>query len=91
MKQQFRIAPLIVEVESLTKVKISHLIKTHLPDVRVMNIQANRSNSFTLYANDVKSFNQLLVELLKVIQTNEKKCSSVYISRSIQRIMENNK
>ncbi|CAF1373155.1 unnamed protein product [Rotaria sordida] len=54
MKQQFRIAPLIVEVESLTKVKLSHLIKTHLPDVRVMNIQANRSNSFTLYANDVK-------------------------------------
>ncbi|CAF1446819.1 unnamed protein product, partial [Rotaria sordida] len=91
MKQQFKIAPLIVEVESLTKVKISHLIKTHLPDVRIMNIQANRSNSFTLYANDVKSFNQLLVELPKVIQTNEKKCSSVYIPRSIQRIMENNK
>ncbi|CAF1323168.1 unnamed protein product [Rotaria sordida] len=91
MKEQFRIAPLIVEVESLTKIKLSHLIKTHLPDVRVMNIQANRSNSFTLYANDVKSFNQLLVELPNVIQTNEKKCSSVYIPRSIKRIMENNK
>ncbi|CAF3281340.1 unnamed protein product [Rotaria sp. Silwood2] len=91
MKQQFRIAPLIVEVDSLTKVKISHLIKTHLPDVRVMNIQANRANSYTLYSYDVKSFNQLLIELPKVIQTYEKKYSSVYIPRSIQRIMENNK
>ncbi|CAF2000809.1 unnamed protein product [Rotaria magnacalcarata] len=91
MKQQFRIAPLIIEVESLTKVKLNNLIKTYLPDVRVMNIQTNRLNSFTLYANDVKSFNQLWIELPKVIQLNEKKVSTVYIPRSIQRIMENNK
>jgi hypothetical protein len=70
---------------------MSHLIKTHLPDVNVLNIQANRSNTFTLYGNDVKSFKRLLDELSTIIQTNENKCSSVYIPRSIQRIMESNK
>ncbi|CAF4844888.1 unnamed protein product, partial [Rotaria socialis] len=91
MQSEFRIAPLIVEVQSLTKVKISQLIKTHLPDVIVLNIQVNRPNTYTLYSNDVKSFNRLLNELSSIIQINEKQCSSVFIPRSIQRIMENNK
>ncbi|CAF3603884.1 unnamed protein product [Rotaria socialis] len=91
IQSEFRIAPLIVEVESLTKVKIRQLIKTHLPGVIVLNIQVNRPNTYTLYSNDVKSFNRLLNELSSIIQINEKQCSSVYILRSIQRIMENNK
>ncbi|CAF3355383.1 unnamed protein product [Rotaria socialis] len=33
------IAPLILEADSLTKIKINHLIKNHLPDVKVSNIQ----------------------------------------------------
>ena len=37
-KPEFRTVPLIVEIESLTKVQKSHLIKAHLPDVKVLNI-----------------------------------------------------
>jgi hypothetical protein len=90
-KPNYEIAPLIVETESLTKVKLSYLIKNHMPEVNISNIQLNRPNTFTLYANDVKSFNQLLNELPTVIQTNENQRCVVYIPRSIQRIFENNK
>ncbi|CAF1296399.1 unnamed protein product [Rotaria sp. Silwood1] len=91
IKFEFGIAPLILEAKSLTKVKINQLIKNHLPDVKVSNIQVNRPNTFTLYANDVKSFNRLLNDLTSIIQDNDKQCSSIYIPRSIQRILENNK
>ena len=46
MTPEFRIAPLIVEAESLTKVKINQLIKNYLLDVQVSNIQINRLNTF---------------------------------------------
>jgi hypothetical protein len=91
IKPNFEVAPLIVEVESLTKVELNFLIKNHLPDVKVSNIQANRLNAFTLYTNDVKSLNQLLNELSMIIQINENQRSVIYIPRSIQKIMENNK
>lgn len=91
IKNNFEVAPLIVEAESLTKVKLNLLIKNHFPDVKVSNIQANRPNVFTIYSKDVKSFNQLLNELTPIIQTNENQRSAVYIPRTIQRIMENNK
>lgn len=91
IKTNFEIAPLIVEAELLTKVKLNLLIKNHLPDVKILNIKANRPNVFTIYPKDVKSFNQLLNELSTTIQTNENQHSAVYIPRSIQRIMENNK
>jgi hypothetical protein len=91
IKNSFEVAPLIVEVESFTKVRLNLLIKNHLPDVKVSNIQVNRPNGFTIYPKDVKSFNQLLNELSTIIKTKENQPSVVYIPRSIQRIMENNK
>ncbi|CAF4511904.1 unnamed protein product, partial [Rotaria magnacalcarata] len=39
MKAEFRIASLIIEVEFLKKVNMSHLIKAHLPEVKTLNIQ----------------------------------------------------
>jgi hypothetical protein len=88
---EFGIAPLILEVESLTKVKLSHLIKNNLPGVQVTNIYANKTNSFTIYAKDVKSFNRILNDLTTVIHASENRISTIYIPRSIQRILENNK
>ncbi|CAF2142767.1 unnamed protein product [Rotaria magnacalcarata] len=52
------------------------------------NIQKNHSNTFTLYANDVKSFSRLLNELSSVIYKNEQHQSTIYISHSIQRVID---
>ena len=90
-KSNFAVAPLIEEVQSLTKVKLNYIIKNHLSDVKISNIQSNRSNSFTIYAADVKSFNRILNDLSLTIQTIENLNAVVYVPRSIQRILENNK
>lgn len=91
MKQRFEIAPLILETENLTKVQLNKLIKNHLPEVKISNIQANQQKSFTLYSMDVKSFNRLLNDVTAIIQTNTNKQAVIYIPKSIQRILDNNK
>ncbi|CAF0736271.1 unnamed protein product [Adineta steineri] len=91
MKQRFEIAPLIVESENLTKVQLNKLIKDHLPEVKISNIQQSRQKSFTLYSIDVKSFNCLLNDLTAIIQTNTNQQVVIYIPKSIQRILDNNK
>ena len=88
---EFGICPLRLEVESLTKVKLSHLIENKLLEVQVTNIHADKTNFFTIYVNDVKSFNQILNDLTLIIQPSENRTSTIYIPRSIQRILENNK
>ncbi|CAF2792908.1 unnamed protein product [Rotaria sp. Silwood2] len=90
-KPSFAVAPLIVETESLTKVKLNFIIKNYLSDVKISDIQTNRPNSFTLYPEDVKSFNRILNDLSSTIQAKENQRVVVYIPRSIQRILENNK
>jgi hypothetical protein len=77
VKPEFGIAPLILEDETLTKIKINDLIKKHLSSVKVLNIHVNRSKSFTLYASDVNSFNRLLNESASIIQTEENLTSSI--------------
>ncbi|CAF1250562.1 unnamed protein product [Didymodactylos carnosus] len=55
---------------------------------RVSDIQANRSDTFTLQASDVKSFNRLLNDLSTYLNGNGQQQTVVYIPRSIQRILE---
>ncbi|CAF1292757.1 unnamed protein product [Didymodactylos carnosus] len=57
----------------------------------VSDIQANRSGIFTLPASDVKSFNRLLNDLSKHINSNRQQQMVVYIPRSIQGILETDK
>jgi hypothetical protein len=90
-KPRFEIAPLILESENLTKVKLNKLIKNYLPEVKISNIQENRQKSFTLFPSDVKSFNCLLNDLTVIIQTNTNQQAIIYIPKTIQRILENNK
>ncbi|CAF2981062.1 unnamed protein product [Rotaria sp. Silwood2] len=71
IKLKFEVTPLIVETDSITKVKLNHIIKNYLADVKISNIQNNRPNSFILYPNDVKSFNKIPNDLSLIIQTNE--------------------
>ncbi|CAF3235577.1 unnamed protein product [Rotaria sp. Silwood2] len=52
IKLKFEVTPLIVETDSITKVKLNHIIKNYLADVKISNIQNNRPNSFILYPND---------------------------------------
>ncbi|CAF4070041.1 unnamed protein product [Rotaria sp. Silwood1] len=91
IKPRFEIAPLILESVNLTKVQLNKLIKNHLPEVKISNIQENRQKSFTLYPTDVKSFNCLLNDLTVIIQTNTNQQAIIYIPKTIQRILENNK
>ncbi|CAF3730539.1 unnamed protein product [Rotaria socialis] len=65
------IAPLILEGGKLAKMKVSDLIKKHLKDIRVNNIQLSRTGMFTLYASDVSSFNRLLNEFTVILATND--------------------
>jgi hypothetical protein len=90
-KPRFEIAPLILESENLTKVQLNKLIKNYLPEVKISNIQENRQKSFTLFPSDVKSFNCLLNDLTVIIQTNTNQQAIIYIPKTIQRILENNK
>ncbi|CAM4989004.1 unnamed protein product, partial [Rotaria socialis] len=65
------IAPLILEGGKLAKMKVSDLIKKHLKDIRVNDIQLSRTGMFTLYASDVSSFNRLLNEFTVILATND--------------------
>ncbi|CAF1474380.1 unnamed protein product [Adineta steineri] len=56
-KSSFVVAPLIVETESPTKVKLNLIIKNYLSDVKIADIQTNRPNSFILYPEDLKTSN----------------------------------
>ncbi|CAF4171465.1 unnamed protein product [Rotaria magnacalcarata] len=64
------IAPLILEGAKLTKMQVSDLIKKHLQDIRVNDIQLSRTGIFTLYASDVSSFNRILNEFTAILATN---------------------
>ena len=88
----FSISPLILEgVKTTTKVELNSILKTHFSDVKVSDIQANRSGTFTLQASDVKSFNRLLNDLSTHLNSNGQQQTVVYIPRSIQRILETDK
>lgn len=91
LKSSFEITPLIVETDSITKVKLNHIIKNYMTDIKISNIQSNRPNSYILYPDDIKSFNTILNDLSSIIQTKENQHAVVYIPRSIQRVIEKNK
>jgi hypothetical protein len=85
------IPPLLLEGVNLNKMQVSDLIKQHLKDTRVLDIQLNRSGMFTLYAGDASSFNHILDEFAAILATHGQSSAKVYVPRSIQRIQDTEK
>jgi len=88
---KFTIAPLIVEGVKLNKLELNDIIKQHMKDIKLSNIQLSRSGMFTLYATDVKSFNRILNDFASILATNGQAGAKVYVPRSIQRIKDTEK
>lgn len=91
IQPKFTIAPLILENTKLNKMQLNDMIKQHLSDIKLNDIQLNRAGTFTLYAYDVKSFNRLLNDLPKLLTTNNAPTPKLFVPRSIQRIKDTEK
>ncbi|CAF4729434.1 unnamed protein product [Rotaria sp. Silwood2] len=90
-QSNFSIAPLILEGVKLNKLQLNDVIKQHLKDLRISDIQLSRAGNFTIYAIDVNSFNRLLNELTPILATNGQGTAKIYVPRSIQRIKDTEK
>ena len=84
---QFGIAPLILEGAKLNKLQLNDLLKIHLAEVKLNNIQLARNGNFTIYANDVKSFNQLLNDLSTTLTSNGSPSTKVKSIISIKALL----
>jgi hypothetical protein len=71
--------------------QLNDLIKQHLNDVKIHDIQLSRSGSFTLYASDVSSLNRLLNDFTSILTVNGQQAAKLYVPRSIQRIKDTEK
>ena len=87
-KRNFSIAPLILEGVNLNKLQLNDIIKQQLDGVKIADIQLGRTGIFTLYANDVQSFNRLLNELTSILSSKGEKAAKIFVPRSIQRIKD---
>ena len=85
---KFTIAPLILDGVKVNKLQLNDLLKQHLNDVKVNDIQLSRSGSFTLYASDVSSFNRLLNDFTTILSANGHPDAKLFVPRSIQRIKD---
>ncbi|CAF1132445.1 unnamed protein product [Didymodactylos carnosus] len=85
-----KLAPLILQGAQLDRYDLNKIIKTHLPTVRLTDIQCNKNGTITMFAADVKSFNDILLELPKQKFGNATNVK-VFIPRTIQRVMDTEK
>ncbi|CAF1600955.1 unnamed protein product [Didymodactylos carnosus] len=85
-----KLAPLILQGAQLGRYDLNKIIKTHLPAVRLTDIQCNKNGTITMFAADVKSFNDILLELPKQKFGNATNVK-VFIPRTIQRVMDTEK
>jgi hypothetical protein len=66
------IAPLILEgAKAMTKVKSNRILERQFAAVKVLDIQVDRSGTFTIYTGDIISFNNLLNDLSSYRNENE--------------------
>ncbi|CAF2105467.1 unnamed protein product [Rotaria magnacalcarata] len=72
----------------ISKLQLDDLLKQHLNDIKIRDIQLSRSGSFTLYASDVSSFNRLLNEFTIILAANGQQEAKIFVPRSIQRIKD---
>jgi len=70
----------------LNKLQLNDLLKQHLKDIKVHDIQLSRSGIFTIYASDVNPFNRILNEFTSILAANDQALAIIYVPRSIQQI-----
>lgn len=87
-QSNFSIAPLILEGIKVGKLELNDLLKQHMPEVKINDIQLSRTGTFTLFCIDVNSFNKALNELPTVLITKGHSNAKVFVPRSIQRIKD---
>ena len=87
-QSKFQIAPLVLEGVQLNKMQLNDIIKQHLKEIRISDIQLSRAGIFTLYATDVSSFNRLLNEFTLILATIGQGAAKIFVPRSIQRIKD---
>ena len=87
----FSIAPLILEGVTVNKLQLNDLLKQHLNDVKVNDIQLSRAGAFALYASDVSSFNRLLNDFTSIVSVNCHPGAKIFVPRSIQRVKDTEK
>ncbi|CAF0956254.1 unnamed protein product [Didymodactylos carnosus] len=90
-QSKFNVAPLILEGVKVNKLQLNDLLKRHLNDVKVNDIQLSRSGAFTLNASNVSLFNRLLNDFTTIISANGHPGAKLYVPRSIQRIKDTEK
>jgi hypothetical protein len=90
-RAKFTIAPLVLEGAKMGKLQLNDFIKAHLNEVKVENIQLNRTGTFTLYTADIKSYNKLLNDLTPALDMNSFPGTKLYVPRSIQKIQDTEK
>jgi hypothetical protein len=90
-QSKFNVAPLILEGVKLNKLQLNDLVKQHMSDIKLCDIQLSRTGTFTLYALDVKSFNRLLNDLPATLTANNHPTAKIFVPRSIQRIQDTEK
>jgi len=87
LKKDYELPPLVLEGATISRFALSQLLKKKMPEVKLNNIQLNRSGSFTLYASDVTSYNALLTNFPSGDLPNSASVK-IFIPRSIQRIQK---
>ena len=87
-QSNFSIAPLILEGVKLAKLELNDLLKAHLPEAKLSDIQLNRAGTFTLFSVDVPSFNKVLNDLATILKNKGHPNAKTFVPRSIQRIKD---
>lgn len=87
-QSNFATAPLILEGVKLGKLELNDLLKQHMSEAKISDIQLSRTGVFTLHTLDVTSFNKVLNELPALLNTKGHPNAKTFVPRSIQRIKD---
>jgi len=88
----FKIAALIVKgLKDISKIQMSKTLKVHLPNAKIENILKSQTNLFTIQAQDVHTFNQLLTNFPKTAFSTDPNNIAIYIPRTIRQVFETEK
>lgn len=64
--------------------QMNKILKADLPNAKIENILKNQANLFTIQAQDIHAFNQILTQLPKTAFPAEPNNIPIYIPRSIR-------
>jgi hypothetical protein len=78
-QSKFSVSPLTIEGVRLNKLQLNDLLKQHLKDTKVHDIQLSRLGILTIYASDVNSFNRILNSFTSILAANGQALANIYV------------